>query len=169
MKAVYIAEPGGPEKLIYGDRPDPEAGAGEVVVRVRATSVNHADLALRAGKSATGGLPRILGLDIAGEIRHLGPGVTGWKEGDRVVVENRVKCGLCAPCVLGRDEFCERQKRLGGELDGGHAQYCKVPAANLQRIPDRMGFGRRRRFRSRVTRRGTVSSSACSSSRARTS
>jgi NADPH:quinone reductase-like Zn-dependent oxidoreductase len=66
--------------------------------------------------------------------------VTGWKEGDRVVVENRVKCGACTPCVQGRDEFCERQKRLGGELDGGHAQYCKVPAANLQRIPDRMGF-----------------------------
>jgi NADPH:quinone reductase-like Zn-dependent oxidoreductase len=42
--------------------------------------------------------------------------------------------------VLGRDEFCERQKRLGGELDGGHAQYCRVPAANLQRIPDQMGF-----------------------------
>ena len=140
MKAVYIAEPGGPEKLIYGDRPDPEAGAGEVVVRVRATSVNHADLALRAGRSATGGLPRILGQDIAGEIARLGPGVTGWNEGDRVVVENRVKCGVCSPCVLGRDEFCERQKRLGGELDGGHAQYCKVPAANLQRIPDSMGF-----------------------------
>ncbi|HKQ65840.1 MAG TPA: zinc-binding dehydrogenase [Methylomirabilota bacterium] len=140
MKAVYIAEPGGLEKLVFGDRPDPQAGAGEVVVRVRATAVNHADLALRAGRSATGGLPRILGLDIAGEIASLGPGVTGWGEGDRVVVENRVKCGTCTPCVLGRDEFCERQKRLGGELDGGHAQYCKVPAANLQRIPDHMGF-----------------------------
>ena len=99
MKAVYIAEPGGPEKLIFGDRPDPEAGPGEVVVRVRGTAVNHADLAIRAGRSATGGLPRILGLDIAGEIARLGPGVTGWKEGDRVVVENRVKCGACTPCV----------------------------------------------------------------------
>jgi NADPH:quinone reductase-like Zn-dependent oxidoreductase len=140
MKAVYIAEHGGPEKLVFGDRPDPEAGAGEVVVRVRATALNHADLALRAGRSATGGLPRILGLDIAGEVASLGPGVTGWREGDRVVVENRVKCGTCTPCVLGRDEFCERQKRLGGELDGGHAQYCTVPAVNLQRIPDRMSF-----------------------------
>src|SRR5207245_2706224 len=82
MKAVYIAEPGGPEKLIFGDRPDPEAGAAEVIVRVPPTSVNHADLALRAGRSATGGLPRILGLDIAGEIARLGPGVTGWKGGD---------------------------------------------------------------------------------------
>jgi NADPH:quinone reductase-like Zn-dependent oxidoreductase len=140
MKAVYIAEPGGLEKLIYGDRPDPEAGVGEVVVRVRASAVNHADLAIRAGRSATGALPRILGLDIAGEIARLGPGVTGWKEGDRVVVENRVKCGTCQPCVLGRDEYCERQKRLGGELDGGHAQYCKAPAANLQLIPDGMSF-----------------------------
>ena len=56
------------------------------------------------------------------------------------MVENRVKCGTCTPCVLGRDEFCERQRRLGGELDGGHAQYCKVPAVNLQRIPDGMTF-----------------------------
>jgi NADPH:quinone reductase-like Zn-dependent oxidoreductase len=140
MKAVYIAEYGGPEKLVCGDRPDPGARAGEVVVRVRATALNHADLSLRAGRSATGGLPRILGLDMAGEVASLGPGVTGWREGDRVVVENRVKCGTCAPCVLGRDEFCERQKRLGGELDGGHAQYCVVPAVNLQRIPDRIGF-----------------------------
>jgi NADPH:quinone reductase-like Zn-dependent oxidoreductase len=140
MKAVYIAEPGGPEKLIFGDRPEPEVGAGEVLIRVRASAVNHADLALRAGRSATGGLPRILGLDMAGEIARLGPGVTGWKEGDRVVVENRVKCGVCTPCVQGLDEYCERQKRLGGELDGGHAQYCTVPAANLQRIPAAMGF-----------------------------
>jgi NADPH:quinone reductase-like Zn-dependent oxidoreductase len=140
VKAVYIAEPGGPEKLIFGDRPDPEAGPGEVIVRVRATALNHADLAIRAGRSATGGLPRILGLDIAGEVAHLGSGVTGFRAGDRVVVENRVKCGACTPCAHGRDEFCERQKRLGGELDGGHAQYCKVPAVNLQRIPDRMGF-----------------------------
>src|SRR5262245_3006153 len=158
MKAVYIAEPGGPDKLIYGDRPDPRAGAGEVVVRVRATALNHADLALRAGRSPTGGLPRILGLDMAGEIADIGPGVTGWKEGARVVVENRVKCGACSPCVMGRDEFCERQRRLGGELDGGHAQYCAVPAANLQPIPDHIGFEGRPRFPWRDTLHGTVSS-----------
>ena len=66
MKAIYITEPGGPEKLIFGDRPDPEAGPGEVIVRVRGTALNHADLSIRAGRSPTGGLPRILGLDIAG-------------------------------------------------------------------------------------------------------
>ena len=64
MKAIYITETGGPEKLIFGDRPDPEAGTGEVVVRVRASAVNHADLGIRAGRSSTGGLPRILGRKI---------------------------------------------------------------------------------------------------------
>src|SRR5262249_45091416 len=104
------------------------------------TALNHADLAIRGGKSPTGGLPRILGLDMAGEVASLGPGVTGFQPGDRVVVENRVKCGACMPCVLGQDEDCERQRRLGGELDGGHAQLCRVPAANLARIPDWMDF-----------------------------
>lgn len=127
MKAVYIAEPGGPDKLIFGDRPDPEAGAGEIIVRLRGTALNHADLSIRAGRSPTGGLPRILGLDIAGEVASLGPGVAGSKAGDRVVVENRVKCDTGSPCALGRDEFCERQRRLGGEVDGGHAQYCTGP------------------------------------------
>ena len=94
MKAASIAEPGGPEKLIYGDRPDPEAGPGEVVVRVRATATNRADMGLRQGRGSTEGLPRILGLDIAGEAAHLGPGVEGLRAGDRAVVENRVKyCG----------------------------------------------------------------------------
>jgi NADPH:quinone reductase len=66
MKAIYITEPGGPEKLIFGDRPDPEAGPGEVIVRARGTALNHADLSIRAGRLPTGGLPRILGLAMQG-------------------------------------------------------------------------------------------------------
>src|SRR4030095_3839813 len=131
MKAIYITEPGGPEKLIFGDRPDPEAGPGEVIVRVRGTALNHADLSIRAGRSPTGGLPRILGVAIAGDGAGLGPGVTGWSAGDRVVVENRVKCGTCTPCALGRDEYCERQQRLGGGLGGGDGQVCQGASVTL--------------------------------------
>ena len=156
MKAVYIAETGGPDKLIFGDRPDPDAGPGDVVVRVRATALNHADLSIRAGRSATGTLPRILGLDIAGEVARLGPGVTGWKEGDRVVVENRVKCGVCTPCALGRDEFCERQKRLGGELDGGPLSIARSPRSTFSASPTGWSSTRRRRCRWPVTPPGTA-------------
>lgn len=140
MKAVYISEPGGPEAMVYGDRPDPVAGAGQVVIKVKASSVNAADMAIRSGRSSTGGLPRILGLDMAGEVAQLGPGVTGLSAGDRVVIDNRVKCGTCEFCGLGRDEWCVSQKRLGGDLDGGHAEYCVVPAVNAFQIPHGVSF-----------------------------
>ena len=140
MKAVYINEPGGPENMIYGDRPDPVASQSELVIMVRASSVNAADVGIRSGRSPTGGLPRVLGLDMAGEVSQAGPGVTNFMSGDRVLIDNRVKCGVCEGCVLGRDEYCTAQKRLGGELDGGHAQYCVVPAVNAFRFSDRLSF-----------------------------
>jgi NADPH:quinone reductase-like Zn-dependent oxidoreductase len=140
MKAVYINQHGGLGSLTFGDRPGPEAGPGEVVLRVRASALNHADLNVLEGRTSTGGLPRILGMDIAGEIVQLSPAVSGLKEGDRVLVDNRVKCDACDPCVLGIDEYCVNQVRLGVDLDGGHAQYCKVPAVNAHKIPDWMGF-----------------------------
>ena len=65
MKAVYITEHGGADKLVYGDRPEREIAPGEVMLRVRASALNHLDLNLREGKSYNGSLPRTLGCDIA--------------------------------------------------------------------------------------------------------
>jgi NADPH:quinone reductase-like Zn-dependent oxidoreductase len=140
MKAVFIEQPGELDSLTYGEQPDPEAGPGEVVLRVRGSALNHADLSIIAGRTNTRGLPRILGLDIAGEVAQVSPTVSGVGEGDRVLVDNRTKCGACEYCVLGTDEYCVNQMRLGSDLDGGHAQFCKVPAVNVHRIPDWMGF-----------------------------
>ena len=140
MKAVYINQPGGLDSLVYGDRPEPEAGPGEAVLRVRASALNFADLGIISGRSSTRGTPRILGLDMAGEIAQASPAVPGLREGDRVLVDNRVKCGVCEPCINGVDEYCLNQARLGADLDGGHAQYCKVPAINAHKIPQWMSF-----------------------------
>lgn len=140
MKAVYIEQSGGSVRMVYGDRPEPRAGPGEIVIRVRATALNHSDLGVTTGRGSTDGLPRILGLDIAGEVAELGPGVQGFAVGDRVLVDNRVKCMTCEPCRHGRDEFCVGQKRLGVNLDGGHAEYCKVPAINVHAFPAWMDF-----------------------------
>jgi len=88
MKAVYITEHGGIDKLVYGDRPEPEVAPGEIMVRVRASALNHLDLNLRDGKSYNGSLPRILGCDIAGEITAISPSTnTSLKVGDRVRLE----------------------------------------------------------------------------------
>ena len=140
MKAVYIDEQNGPESLVFGDRPEPEAGPGEVVLRVKASALNRADLNFLSGRNSHVGFPRILGLDVAGEVVQVSPTVSWVDAGDRVLVDNRIKCGTCESCVRGFDEYCVSQTRLGVDVDGGHAEYCKAPAVNIHRIPDWMGF-----------------------------
>ena len=85
MKAAYIEETGGPENLKYGDLPDPTPTAGEVLVRVRAVSVNPIDTYVRSGMVGTElPMPFIVGSDLAGTVEAVGEGVTQWKVGDRV-------------------------------------------------------------------------------------
>ena len=133
MQAVYIEAHGGPEVLTYGERPEPDAVAGQVKVRVRATALNRLDLYTRAGDR---GLerqfppPLILGGDCSGEVAAVGTGVAGLKEGDRVVINPRLSCQQCAVCLSGQDDLCRRSQFLGSALDGSYAEYLSVPAAN---------------------------------------
>lgn len=127
MKAFYIREHGGPEVLTYTDDfPTPSAGPGEVVIRVRATTLNYHDIFTRRGMPGiTLNLPVIPGLDVAGEIAEIGHGVEGWSVGDRVVV----------------DPINRRERGVVGEtINGGLAEYCLVPAHQLIVIPDGVDF-----------------------------
>jgi NADPH:quinone reductase-like Zn-dependent oxidoreductase len=88
MKAVVLHEYGGPDKLKYEDVPDPVAREGQVLVRVAATSVNPIDYKMRSGAVKDFfplELPAILGRDVSGIVRELGPGVSGFKPGDKVM------------------------------------------------------------------------------------
>jgi NADPH:quinone reductase-like Zn-dependent oxidoreductase len=88
MKAVVLHEYGGPDKLKYEDVPDPVAEEGQVLVRVAATSVNPIDYKMRSGEAKDRfplELPAILGRDISGIVRDLGPGVSQFKPGDKVM------------------------------------------------------------------------------------
>lgn len=88
MKAVVLHQYGGPDKLKYEDVADPVVGEGQVLVRMAATSVNPIDYKLRSGamqKFMPLELPAILGNDIAGIVREVGPGVEGFAPGDRVM------------------------------------------------------------------------------------
>jgi NADPH:quinone reductase-like Zn-dependent oxidoreductase len=141
MKAVYIDEYGTSEILKYGDRPDPEIAPGEVLIKVGASALNRLDIGLRSGRSYNGALPRIMGCDISGEVIQISnEAKTQLKIGDRVIIDNRVKCGECENCVQGSDRYCISQKRFGVDLDGGHAEYINVPAMNAYTIPDSMPF-----------------------------
>ncbi len=127
MKAVVLREHGGTEQLRYEETyPDPVAGEGDVVLRVRASSLNYHDVFTRRGMPGIKiPLPVIIGLDVVGEIASIGPGVTGWSIGDRVLVDpiNRVEGGL-----------------MGETVDGGLAELCRARAHQLIPIPEGVSF-----------------------------
>src|SRR5579883_1970756 len=127
MKAAVIHEHGGSETLRYETNwPTPSAGPGDVVVRVRACSINYHDIFTRRGMPGVKlKLPVVPGLDVAGEIHEISPDVEGWKIGDRVLIDprNRVECGL-----------------QGETVDGGLAEFTRARAHQLIRIPEGVSF-----------------------------
>ncbi|HTS72756.1 MAG TPA: zinc-binding dehydrogenase [Gaiellaceae bacterium] len=117
MKAIRIHEDGGPEVLRYEDAPDPEPGPGEVLVRLRAASLNHLDLWIRKGLPSVP-KPRILGADGAG-IRE--------DTGERVVINPGLEHGETITVV-------------GEHMDGTHAELVAIPEANVYPLPETISF-----------------------------
>jgi NADPH:quinone reductase-like Zn-dependent oxidoreductase len=141
MKAMVLHGTGGGNVLRYGDVPTPEPGPGEVLVRVRAAGVNHCDIDLRNGTfGVTPNYPHVMGVDAAGEVAELGPGVTQWKRGDRVAPHFVLSCGECLNCLRGLENICRKFDVLGVTKWGGYGEYLKVGAHHLVRIPDELGF-----------------------------
>src|SRR4051794_14989805 len=101
MKAIVVREFGGPEVMKLESVPDPVAGSGQVVVRVRAAGVNPVDAYVRTGTYAMKPrLPYTPGADAAGDVESVGADVTGWKAGDRVYVAAAGGSGTYAEKVL---------------------------------------------------------------------
>ncbi len=141
MKAVVFHEHGGPDRLVYQDVPEPTLGPGEVLVRVRACSINHLDLWVRQGIPAYPvTLPHISGSDVAGVVERVGPEVEGVPAGQRVLLAPGLSCFRCDWCRAGHDNLCQAYKIFGAHVDGGYAEYAKVPSGNLIPIPDRLTF-----------------------------
>lgn len=138
MKAVYFTQQGPPDVLQFGDLPEPKIGPGEALIRVRATALNHLDLFRRAGSRGTASVskePFILGCDIAGEIADMGLGVSGLKTGDHVFINPGITCGRCEYCLSARDNMCRMYTMIGSAVNGGYAQFVKVPQENVHVIP----------------------------------
>lgn len=142
MKAMRFHEHGGPEVLRYEDAPDPIIAPHEVLVKVKACALNHLDLWCRKGMLGMQiPLPHISGSDFAGEVAAVGSVATRITLGQRVVVSPGVSCGQCACCLSGRDNLCRSYEIVGGyRIDGGYAEYVKVPEVNILPIPEGMSF-----------------------------
>jgi len=114
MKAVVVDAVGGPEQLRLADVPEPTAGHDDLLVQVAAAGVNRADVLQRKGfYPPPKGESELLGLEVAGVVRAMGPGVTGWAEGDRVF-------GLVA--------------------GGGYAEYCCLDSRLAMAMPEHWSF-----------------------------
>lgn len=140
MKAVRFHEHGGPEVLRYEDGPEPELGADEVLVRVRACALNHLDIWGRRGRPNVAiPMPHIAGSDIAGEV--VGSTAPEVATGRRVMLQPGISCGRCASCLSGKDNDCPHYEVIGYlNHAGGYAEYVKAPVQNLIPIPDDIDF-----------------------------
>jgi NADPH:quinone reductase-like Zn-dependent oxidoreductase len=127
VRAVRIHEDGGPEVLVLEEAPDPEPGPGEVLVRLRASALNHLDVWIRKGLPSVP-KPRILGADGAGVVEALGEGVTGFEPGERVVINPGIEAGRGRIHVIGEHG------------DGTNAEFIAVPSTNVHPIPEGLSF-----------------------------
>ncbi|HUR68785.1 MAG TPA: zinc-binding dehydrogenase [Candidatus Thermoplasmatota archaeon] len=137
MRALGFLEHGDLAKLQLLDLPVPEPGPGEVRVKIAYAALNRLDLfVLKGWKGLELPKPHVGGSDGAGVIDQVGPGVTGWRAGDRVVVFPSLSCGACHHCLRGEVSLCAKH-HLIGEHEGGMAkEHAIVPAANLKRVPE---------------------------------
>ena len=132
---------GGPEVLREESLPDPVAGPGQVLVRVRAVALNHLDVWVRKGWSGLRlSWPHVPGSDVAGVVEEVSAGVTGIAAGEAVVVNPGLSCGRCRECLLGDDPACRAYRILGEHVSGGYAELVSVPAANVAPKPESLSF-----------------------------
>ena len=124
MKAIRIHEDGGPEVLRYENAPDPTPGPGEVLVRLKAASLNHLDVWTRTGRPSVP-KPRILGADGAGLVEALGEGVSGFESGQEVVLNPGLDDGA---------------RIIGEHCDGTHAELIAISAEYVHAKPAHLSF-----------------------------
>jgi len=127
----------GTKPLRFATFPDPVARPGEVVIRVDACAACRTDLQLCEGDLAARVLPIIPGHQVVGRIAQVGPGVTGWTEGDRAGLTWLAgTCGQCAFCTSGRENLCPHAVFTGWDRHGGFAEFTSARADVVVPLPE---------------------------------
>jgi len=128
MKAIQIPEPG-VARLI--ELPQPTAGPGEVLLRVKRAGYCGTDLSTYRGVNPLVSYPRVPGHEIGGTIEALGEGVHDWAVGQNVLVFPYTECGQCAACQAGRLNCCKNNQTLGVQREGAMSEWVALPADKL--------------------------------------
>lgn len=135
MRAVEIAGPNQPFRIV--EREIPQPGPGGVRVKVQACGICHSDSFVKEGTFPGLKYPRVPGHEVAGVIDAVGPGVAGWQVGQRVGIGwHGSQCGHCGSCRHGDYITCSNPGITGISFDGGYAEYMVAPAESLAQIPE---------------------------------
>ena len=138
MKAMVLREKNGP--FVLEERPDPKAGPGEAVARVFACGSGLTIHHTRAGRTEAN-YPIVIGHEVVGEIVEVGHGVHGLKVGDIVTPHFYLSCGHCHWCRVNREPLCDNLAGfIGRQIDGGYAEYIKLPARNWIHVPEGLDY-----------------------------
>ena len=142
MKAAFYDKHGDYNNIKFGEFPIPEIeNDNEVLVKVKAFSLNHLDIWIMEGKYPLEiPMPHIFASDCSGIVEKVGKSVKNVKVGDRVIVYPGLSCGVCEKCLSGKDNECSFFNILGVITDGVSAEYVKVPAVNLFKLPVGLSF-----------------------------
>jgi len=137
MRAVIIPEVGPPSKLEVREVPTPEAGPGDLLVKVQACGTDAHDTALRAGQLKAEFFPgMVMGHEIAGDVADVGPGVTRFRAGDRVISKQTASCGQCRWCRRDQEVLCDSVVNI----NGGMAEYVALPEDVWVPLPREIGY-----------------------------
>ena len=142
MKAAVVY---GKDDIRIEEYSTPQAGAGEMVVKIKASGICATDVKTLLGQGLPKNLPTILGHEVVGEVYQMGAGVEGFRIGQRIAVYPIAVCGECYYCQNGRHNLCMKEFGLGHGIDGGFAEYVKLPAQIIKAggvvpIPDELSY-----------------------------
>ena len=139
MKAIRIHEHGGADALKWDDIPEPELSVNQVLVDIKATSLNHLDIWVRKGIPGVP-LPLITGSDAAGIISEVGDGVKKSRIGEKVMIQPLIFCGKCASCNKGKENLCKSMGIMGENCQGVNAERIIVEESQAIPFPDQLSF-----------------------------
>ena len=118
----------------------PSVASQDVLVRVKASGICHSDINYRGGIVPVSRLPITLGHEIAGVIEKRGNRVRELFEGNRVLVHYIISCGRCGYCKSGQENYCSKYQMIGKDVDGGFAEFVRVPASSIVKLPKTIPF-----------------------------
>ncbi len=133
MRAAVFYEPHKPLRI--EDVPAPQIAPDDVLVRVAACGVCGTDLHYLHGVQTFKRPPIILGHEASGTVDVVGKKVTKFVKGDIVLIPPVLTCGECHNCRTGRENICENMLMVGNSVDGAYAEYIRIPARDVQRLP----------------------------------